>query len=24
VKSTFGRGVEAAAQTLTGLLIFHW
>jgi len=22
-KTTFGRGVEAAAQTLTGLLIFH-
>jgi polysaccharide export outer membrane protein len=24
VKSTLGRGVEAAAQTLTGFLIFHW
>jgi polysaccharide export outer membrane protein len=23
-KSTLGRGVEVAAQTLTGLLIFHW
>jgi polysaccharide biosynthesis/export protein len=23
-KSTFSRGAEAAAQTLTGLLIFHW
>ncbi|HVH70623.1 MAG TPA: polysaccharide biosynthesis/export family protein [Candidatus Dormibacteraeota bacterium] len=23
-KTTFSRGVEAAAQTLTGLLIFHW
>jgi polysaccharide export outer membrane protein len=23
-KSTFSRGVDAAAQTLTGLLIFHW
>jgi polysaccharide biosynthesis/export protein len=23
-KSTFSRGVEAAAQTLTGLMIFHW
>jgi hypothetical protein len=23
-KSTFSRSVEAAAQTLTGLLIFHW
>jgi polysaccharide export outer membrane protein len=23
-KSTFSRGVEVAAQTLTGLLIFHW
>jgi polysaccharide export outer membrane protein len=24
VKSTLGRGVEAAAQTLSGLLIFRW
>lgn len=23
-KTTFSRGLEAAAQTLTGLLIFHW
>lgn len=23
-KTTFSRGVDAAAQTLTGLLIFHW
>lgn len=23
-KTTFSRGMEAAAQTLTGLLIFHW
>jgi len=23
-KSTFSRGTEAAAQTLVGLLIFHW
>ncbi len=23
-KSTFGRGAEVAAQTLAGLLIFHW
>jgi len=23
-KVTFSRGVEAAAQTLTGLLVFHW
>lgn len=23
-KTTFSRGFEAAAQTLTGLLIFHW
>jgi polysaccharide export outer membrane protein len=23
-KTTFSRGVEAAAQTLTGLVIFHW
>jgi polysaccharide export outer membrane protein len=23
-KSTFSRGVDAAAETLTGLLIFHW
>ncbi|PYT73515.1 MAG: hypothetical protein DMG39_06300 [Acidobacteria bacterium] len=23
-KTTFSRGVEAAAQTLTGLLVFHW
>jgi polysaccharide biosynthesis/export protein len=23
-KTTFSRGVEVAAQTLTGLLIFHW
>jgi polysaccharide export outer membrane protein len=23
-KSTLGRGVEVAAQTLSGLLIFHW
>jgi polysaccharide biosynthesis/export protein len=23
-KSTLGRGAEVAAQTLTGLLIFHW
>ncbi len=23
-KTTLSRGVEAAAQTLTGLLIFHW
>jgi hypothetical protein len=23
-KTTLSRGVEGAAQTLTGLLIFHW
>jgi hypothetical protein len=23
-KTTMGRGAEAAAQLLTGLLIFHW
>jgi polysaccharide biosynthesis/export protein len=23
-RTTFSRGAEAAAQTLTGLLIFHW
>ena len=23
-KTTFGRGAEVAAQTLAGLLIFHW
>jgi polysaccharide export outer membrane protein len=23
-KTTFGRGTEVAAQTLAGLLIFHW
>jgi protein involved in polysaccharide export with SLBB domain len=23
-KATLSRGVEAAAQTLTGLLVFHW
>jgi len=23
-RTTFSRGVEAAAQTLTGLLVFHW
>ena len=23
-KTTFGRGSELAAQTLAGLLIFHW
>jgi hypothetical protein len=23
-KTTLSRGAEAAAQTLTGLLIFHW
>jgi hypothetical protein len=23
-KSTFGRGAEIAAQTVAGILIFHW